>query len=375
MAVTEFHRMLLLGLLAPGIASAQVARVQDSAGVRIVSNGLIAHGGGVIRLSPVPIVQVGGTRETIDEELDEYGGPISGLRLSDGRLVVADGTRLKFFDTRGRLVSSAGRSGSGPGEFRRAGSLCRFGGDSILVWDAASRRVSIWTATGTLAREYLAPYELQTTSCLGDGSVLVGGSRSATARPEAPMATYPMLLPTGQLGPALGPWPAMLLSGSMIRHVGVALRGDRIYFGDAQRMEYRVHGRTGRLVMIVRAADRPVPVTTAALKARPMMCMKRSLKGPCEVLPTTITHWPSYYQLEVDGAGNVWLWTGRDETRVWTVFGPDGVLRGQLPIRKNEAGSYPVPVHFGLDEVTLLDHDADGAVRLSVRKVIFPGVR
>jgi hypothetical protein len=74
---------------------------------------------------------------------------------SRGRLVVADlsARDLKVYDAQGARVATVGRGGHGPGEFVAlwAGQVYR---DSIVAFDAAARRVSLFAPGGALARSF-----------------------------------------------------------------------------------------------------------------------------------------------------------------------------------------------------------------------------
>ena len=76
------------------------------------------------------------------------------VRLSDGTVVVADGTsrELRWFDASGRFLRTAGRGGGGPGEFQTLDGVLPYRGDSVAAWDARQKRLSVFTARGEFAR-------------------------------------------------------------------------------------------------------------------------------------------------------------------------------------------------------------------------------
>ncbi|MGH7463000.1 MAG: hypothetical protein ACREMA_18495, partial [Longimicrobiales bacterium] len=75
----------------------------------------------------VPIASLGGLAITGD-------GGVVATQPQDHRVV--------FFSPDGELLASFGRSGSGPGEFRRIFTLGLLG-DSIWVWDAQLSRATL----------------------------------------------------------------------------------------------------------------------------------------------------------------------------------------------------------------------------------------
>ncbi len=69
--------------------------------------------------------------------------------LQGGRIAVGnyDGKRILVFDSTGQLTRIIGRGGFGPGEFQTPTLVQTFAADSLLVWDAALRRLSFLSAT------------------------------------------------------------------------------------------------------------------------------------------------------------------------------------------------------------------------------------
>ncbi len=79
------------------------------------------------------------------------------LVVLGGRIFVVDftGPDIKVFDrAAGRLITTIGRAGNGPGEFRVPESATAVDARSFAVLDRARRIVSIWDTTGTLEREW-----------------------------------------------------------------------------------------------------------------------------------------------------------------------------------------------------------------------------
>ena len=108
-------------------APQNTAVVRDSAGVRIVENSTpIWHEGEAWRLSPEPIVDIGGG-DTEDDQLFRVTGA---ARLSNGQIVIANGgsVELKFYASNGAHMFDAGGAGGGPGELQSVGWFQRLGG-------------------------------------------------------------------------------------------------------------------------------------------------------------------------------------------------------------------------------------------------------
>ncbi len=159
---------LALLLAACGGGLGEVARTteRDSAQVHIVE---IRGNPSPLawRIDSVPRVDIGGEDADSTQQLFRVS---RALRMHDGRIVVANGGtgQLRFFDTDGRFLLSAGRKGEGPAEFRVIGSVFPYRGDSLLVTDPQLRRVSIFDGQGTFGRSFA----IQTTTDLPFASVI-----------------------------------------------------------------------------------------------------------------------------------------------------------------------------------------------------------
>lgn len=105
----------------------------------------------ILELSEEPAVRIGGSDERSEYHIQYTSGA---LRLSDGRIVVADdGTReLRYFDAQGTHLRTAGGQGGGPGEFQRLRTIARLKADTIFAWDLIQRRGSLFSPEGDIVR-------------------------------------------------------------------------------------------------------------------------------------------------------------------------------------------------------------------------------
>lgn len=89
-----------------------------------------------------------------DDELVLFQRISGAVRLTDGRFIVGDGAelRLAVFAPDGQSVTSWGRGGDGPGEFRSIGGIWVEQGDTIGVWDPRAHRVTRFEPDGSVAR-------------------------------------------------------------------------------------------------------------------------------------------------------------------------------------------------------------------------------
>ena len=88
----------------------------------------------------------------------EDGGPVyhrvgQAHTLDDGSVLVADrpDALLFLYNPTGQFVRTLGGMGYGPGEFRMISGVAPLGGDTILVFDGASRRLTTLTLDGDVA--------------------------------------------------------------------------------------------------------------------------------------------------------------------------------------------------------------------------------
>ena len=103
------------------------------------------------RLSDAPAVRIGVVSGDPNHQLFQA---LSSLRLADGRIAVADAgaSEVRFFDERGRYLSTSGRRGDGPGEFRRPSRIRFHAPDTLLVWDQQLWRTTFLGLDGSLIR-------------------------------------------------------------------------------------------------------------------------------------------------------------------------------------------------------------------------------
>jgi hypothetical protein len=149
------------------------------------------------RLSPEPVLQIG----VVDgEEAYQFSSIAFAGRLSDGRVVVVDrrSFQIRFFDRAGKYTSTIGRRGAGPAEFRGFADVI-LTGDSLLVYDANNRRLSLIGPDATVvAEESVRDHPAFTSTGLGhtligltpDGRMVIALPRSVNPPPLLNSAVY-----------------------------------------------------------------------------------------------------------------------------------------------------------------------------------------
>lgn len=258
----------------------------------------------------------------------ELYGATYGLRLDDGRIVVANaGTdELRFYGADGAHLLNVGREGGGPGEYAAIRGLTRLPGDSIAVWDWSLKRLAVYDARGALGRvltpRVLTAFVPRLVGAFDDGTLIVtGGFDPGAARAAVPgvredSITLLRLDPvTGALLDSIGRFPGtqeQVHSGAegfsvrpvlLGRQELVSAGGDRVCVGDDRTGEITVFG-PDRQLRLIRTGPPRYP---------------RSLPSS-----------------PIGSAGSGWLTTRSTGTvRPWTVLDPNGRLlaRIDLPLR------------------------------------------
>jgi hypothetical protein len=146
--------LLLVGLVACGHEPASRITVTDSAGVRVtVTLDTVAT---FAALDSIPMVSVGGPNAT---GASQFSG-IQGIHVDKARRIwVADGqaAELRIFDANGAHWKTRGGQGEGPGEFLYIRLLGAARGDSVLIGDSGTDRITVFDPEGEFVRTYRLP--------------------------------------------------------------------------------------------------------------------------------------------------------------------------------------------------------------------------
>ncbi len=345
------------------------AVVRDSAGVRIVENGAPdARARLGWHVSVDPVLSIGETGRGAAYELFRVE---DALRLEDGRILIANGgtSEVRVFDADGVHRATWGREGEGPGEFTGLSGLADWPGDSVMAWDFALNRMTIFDLEGGVARtralaqgDGLGAGRFE--GALADGSIL-----AASLVSFRPGEQTSGLVRRSRAFARVGPDGAVLTSfgrhpdeeyfvradvGAVVRHpfrrsVHSVVWNERIVISPSDQYEIRAYDPGGALAMIVRGAHRPEPVTQADVDAYVALRLAEAdpeagatITRVFDGMPP-VERFPAFAALVVDQTGDLWV---REYERpgsgsageerlaeagpIWTVFGPDGRMRGRV---------------------------------------------
>ena len=288
------------------------------------------------------------------------------VRRQDGGLVVADGGsgELRFFARDGTHLSSVGRIGEGPGEFRALDGLWAGPGDSLFAWDRELARLSVFDARGQFGR--LVSLEAQpdlgsgrVEGVFGDGSLLVASGsgrftaenagrvvsgRTALSRFDAD-GQFEQIIDT-VAGPAwygFGDGDQLSFWSVPFTHGGSwAVAGSRAAFGDGGTATLRVIPDNDGPSMTIRWPE-PDHAVTASLRDRygtwllglsTSAAEQRQIRQFLAEVPMPASY-PVYDAVVASPSGGWWVRRfplPADTICSWLAFGRDGTPRARVAI-------------------------------------------
>jgi hypothetical protein len=362
---------LLLALCACGkAAQAPPALVSDSAGIHLVQYS-DTSGAPVWRVDAGTGLVLGAGSDTT-----HLFRVTTALRLDDGRILVGDGGdhRLLLFDASGRLERLVGHEGEGPGEFKDLSLVSDAWPDSLLVWDAMARRLSVFDRSGTFVRSFglattdSVPYA-SVTGVYADGSfaaaspVLLRGP-VPTGRHAFRTTTYHFdrdggyIAGTGDFATSetyVETFPGGFSVAPVLfgRRTYRLVSGNGFVFVSTDRYELRFYRSDGVLVRIVRRTPLARVVTSGARAAEEKRLVDETPESRRDEVRKTLASedvpelLPEIAGAVSDGLGRIWVQAfmpgDAQAGEPWWVYGTDGSLLGKVELpagfRLTDAGS------------------------------------
>jgi hypothetical protein len=328
--------------------------VRDSAGIRIVTN--TAPAPDTTRVGS-PVLRIGSTgldaREAYVFEL------ISDLAVSDDRVFVVDnrGSRIAVFDSGGVWQYDIGREGTGPGEHRGPITIA-LRGDTVLVWDAISRRLNRFTSDGTFIGMLLIPERYGRAPVAPFGGGFIDEIEWGQHMDPAPAAAA-IVMRSAQgaiIDTLVGPYTVPEIgwqwtddtqrSGMMVNppmfaaRASWAVAGSVLVWAQPETGEIRfLDARDGSVQRIIRPGNPATETTAADREAHVDASIERYNIDPSRraaILVNTIFApvRPAFVTFLLDDRDNLWLVNmdpARPERRhmasTWNVIDPEGRLR------------------------------------------------
>jgi hypothetical protein len=314
------------------------------------------------------------------------------------------------FDRAGMLRFRAGRSGEGPGEFRRVARLLVTPGDSLVVLEDAPPRAVLFDPSGAHVRttllqsddaENLGPVEYR--GILNNGTIVATRSIRAGSiihQDHRRFLKELLFLDSGGgllhrasafFDPVLfsekvsipqpgGPIEAVVMQTPSIAGGAVySVRGTRVAVGVQGRGEILIHEMSGKAVMTIRPpgwgimTDRDRYLKYAASRDTSPVGAS-TVKSPeveATQLPDTL---PGFERIMFDAVGRLWVeefvpaYEVREAT--WWIFDPKGALiaRAKLP-------SGFTPHEIGADDVIGETRDETDVQFVERRRIVRPARR
>jgi hypothetical protein len=378
----------------PSSAGEPVTR--DSTGVQIVESAVPLWGEGEgWQVGAEPTLSIGVVE---GDPHQEFIGVAGTLRLSDGRIVVADqGTlEIRFFGPDGEYLSMAGGRGEGPGELTNLAGLQVVPGDTLVAYNQLNRRVTLFDREGSYVRTVSLPSLedrpwARPRGTFSDGSLLLSAEAGyIPSSPDGEVVEEPALylrfnLRTEAIDtigefPVRRYWahPMMALVIPYEPEPAMTAAGDALYFGQAADFEIDVYSSTGELERSVRWLREPTPVTPGDLDSYRRVTlepiehpdMRRRAEEALRDMFAAVEmpeNLPAHSELQVDEEGYLWVaeyHPTRSHAQRWAVLAPDGTLLG--PVQTPDG----VAIHqIGADFVLGVVTDALGVQRVVMHEL------
>lgn len=346
-----------------GTPESPAAIVRDSAGITLVESPALGPGADLgWMVDSVPLTDIGTLDGPSETQLYRV---LDAKRLRDGSIAVLNaGTgEVRIFSSDAAHRRTLGGQGSGPGEFTRPASLHLWPGDSLGVWDARARRITLFAADGSLGRTLSLPrteggLPRSFSHRLPGGELAVLSFDLLADGPQNGYRRIPVQVEhldgegavIADLGIHPGGETVMTLSGEAVsittlpfaRGFVVAPHASETMVAPNDRLELRYFDAWGSLLRIARVAD---PPRLATVQDREAELQRRLAGAPEEAHPGIRTQLrehpgpdtlPAFTSVMTDAAGDTWIETFRSPADSgpgrWIVLGPDGGARGTVSL-------------------------------------------
>lgn len=317
--------------------------------------------------------------------------------LPDTSLWIGFGSTILILDRDGHQIGTAGRQGSGPGEFTMLTAIGPSGGGGIHAGEAHTRRVARFDPQGrhlgTLSGlQLIDPRgELEILTVLDGGEVVgipwqarpaLDMARSIAAQPfPRDRLTLVRYDSTGAIRDTLGEWPGLQRFGGMsVRFARAGVhdgRGNRMAIGISDSIDVTLFD-----------GPRPVtrllgPPTTRAVTAADIAAWEAGVRHELDQFGETVLKrlaetehpelLPTVGGLVLDADDNLWLGgyaTPADASREWQKISPQGDALGKISLPVYTTALFPARTELldaAGDRLAVLRELPSGEVAVEVR--------
>jgi len=295
----------------------------------------------------------------------QLGHVSDALIISDTMVVIADrGTRqVRYFSTGGTHLRTVGGTGDGPGEFRWIDWMGARG-DTVVVWDPVTARITLLRHDGMVARTLRAASAAgdvyRAAGLLPDGSLVL---RVPTPREEIKKGEWTesgrYLRVSTRDGAKVGLLGPFELGERFTRFEGPNSVTDNVIFGRkgmvvatrdglltgmGDRFEITLRRADGTPVRLIGRPRRPKPASASDVEADRRQLIDTSDLATIDPMMAQVQRrmfaelphrdtLPAITRALVDGSGNVWMEEFRIDEKTsgtWSVFDPGGRWLGQV---------------------------------------------
>jgi hypothetical protein len=306
-------------------------------------------------LAAEPEVEIGAREDDPRQTLHEVAGAV---RLPDGRIVVANaGSReLLVFGADGGYAATLGRQGKGPGEFEGLSWVGHLRADTVVAWDRALVRWSLFTPAGFVRAVTPSPVpdgmSPQAMGVLDDGSLVIGSGWNIAAmagRGGGVWRDTVTFLRYGSDGRLLGtvasaprrqlyvvedPTGFSTSEVPFARGTFLAVSGSEVWMGDSDRFRIERRAAGGQVLGAISREWKGAPVRPGDVERHKRERLEQIVEASyrqheeraLEKMPFPETA-PAFGALLTDDGGRVWVGDSplfADSARKWSVFTPAG---------------------------------------------------
>jgi hypothetical protein len=357
--------------------------VRDSAGVRIAENGGSAPA--IDSITGPPRLAIG-LEDGPDAYLLSYVQ--TAITLADGRIVVANGGtgEIRVYSPTGQHLTTYGRTGEGPGEFRSLSEVGIAPPDTIVALDRSLNRLTVFAPDGSVAATHgipqvpaEAPAMTHVLGRFADGTLLLKGVLVLGLDPDEGRvrgrATYARWSPGTEGVAILGALPDLeqwvVVDGGGVTGYAVpfaaqprvAVGARHFHYAAGERFEVERRDTSGTLGLLLRRAHDRQAVTRAQIEARRAEATERMNPAGRARYERALSTWgvpdhhPAIRRLLVAAGGDLWV---REETpddperSLWSVFDPEGRWKSRVELPRRF-----IPTDIGIEEVLGISYAPD----------------
>jgi len=335
----------------------EVERIMED-GVEVIINGiepfeiqgepktLILESEFSIDLEADDIVEIGFTESPKGVDVDSEGF----IYLFQG----PGGNRNTIFkfNEQGEFVTSFGRTGEGPGEFKYYQHVRIIGKDKIAITDLTRRKLIIYKCDGSFEKSIPLPPEVVEAYPLANGNYLVLQNITSI---EGKYLEWPVWLYDSELTKlkeldkyiSLNEFTSDTFEYP-IPGLNRSVSNDKIYIGSARRgYEIHVYDLDGILVRKIRKDYEKVELSDEK-KEEILKMTERGVENPSSTLYQKkieiAKHWPPFQYLFADDGGRLYVMTYESGVNsseyLYDVYNPEGIFVARFSLNNHVINSH-----------------------------------